>query len=204
MNKTHQKTIVFDLGNVLLSFDFQLAANQLAKHAQLSGSEIVGLINQSQLLHQFERGEISSEEFYTEVAQASKYQESLDQFRMDFSDIFEEIHPMVDFFRQLKRNGNRVALFSNTNEMATTFIRKKFSFFSDFDATFLSYQHGLMKPDAALYRIVETSLERSGEELFFIDDRPENIKAAIERNWSGIMHTDAYQTINAANTWLTA
>ena len=88
MNKAHQKTIVFDLGNVLLSFDFQLAANQLAKHAQLSASEIVGLINQSQLLHQFERGEISSEEFYTEVAQASKYQESLDQFRMDFSDIF--------------------------------------------------------------------------------------------------------------------
>lgn len=111
---------------------------------------------------------------------------------------------MVDFFRQLKRNENRVVLFSNTNEMATTFIRKKFSFFSDFDATFLSYQHGLMKPDAALYRIVETSLERPGKELFFIDDRPENIEAAIERNWSGIIHTDAHQTIEAANTWLTA
>lgn len=204
MNKAHQKTIVFDLGNVLLSFDFRVAANQLAKHAQLSAREIVSLINQSELLHQFERGEISSEEFYTEVAQASKYQESLDQFRMDFSDIFEEIQPMVDYFRQLKTNGNRVALFSNTNEMATEFIRKKFSFFSDFDVTFLSYQHGLMKPDAALYRKVETSLERSGKELFFIDDRPENIAAAIERNWSGIMHTDAHQTIEAANTWLTA
>jgi len=40
--------------------------------------------------------------------------------------------------------------------------------------------------------------------LFFIDDRPENVKAAIERNWSGIIHTDALQTIDAANTWLTA
>ena len=52
MNKTHQKTIVFDLGKVLLSFDFQIAANQLAKHAQLNANEIVGLINQSQLLHE--------------------------------------------------------------------------------------------------------------------------------------------------------
>ena len=204
MNNAHQKIIIFDLGNVLLSFDFQVAANQLAKHAQLSASEIVRLINQSKLLHEFERGEISSEEFYAEVAQASKYQESLDQFRMDFSNIFEEIQPMVDFFRQLKRNGNRVALFSNTNEMATEFIRKKFSFFSDFDAIFLSYQHGLMKPNAALYRKVETSLGRSGKELFFIDDRPENIAAAIECNWSGITHTNAPQTIKAANSWLTA
>jgi HAD superfamily hydrolase (TIGR01509 family) len=61
-----------------------------------------------------------------------------------------------------------------------------------------------MKPNAALYRKVETSLGRSGKELFFIDDRPENIAAAKKRNWTGIIHTDAQQTIKAANTWLAA
>jgi FMN phosphatase YigB (HAD superfamily) len=120
MSSALEKTIVFDLGNVLLSFDFQIAANQLAKHAEMDANEIVHLINQSELLHQFERGEISSHKFYEKVAEASQYNEGLNQFRLDFSDIFEEIHPMVDFFKQLKRSGYKIALFSNTNEMALT------------------------------------------------------------------------------------
>ena len=204
MSKEHQKTIVFDLGNVLLSFDFQIAANQLAKHTHTDATEILDLINQSELLHQFERGELTSNEFYVKVAAASKYRKDFNQFRLDFCDIFKEIQPMIEFFKQLKRNGYQVVLFSNTNEMAADYIREKYSFFNDFNAFFLSYQHGLMKPTSALYQKVEATLGKTGKDLFFIDDRPENIETAIKLDWSGIIHSDPIKTINAVNTWLTA
>lgn len=204
MDKSHEKTVIFDLGNVLLSFDFRIAANQLAKHSKIAEEEIVTLINQSKLLHQFERGEINSMQFYSEVTKACGYEKDLEQFSKDFSDIFEEIHPMVEFFKQLKRNGYKVALFSNTNEMATDFIRKQFSFLDEFDEIFLSYEHGIMKPTPSLYRIVESTLKKKGKDLFFIDDRPENIETAINLGWSGIIHTEAGKTINAVNSWLTA
>jgi epoxide hydrolase-like predicted phosphatase len=204
MSKFPQKTIVFDLGNVLLSFDFQIAANQLSVHAQSDPDEIVYLINQSELLHQFERGELSAKQFYDQVGQACGYKKDLKQFRLDFSNIFEEIQPMVDYFKQLKLNGYQVALFSNTNEMAKDFIQNKFSFFNNFDAVFLSYKHGLMKPTPALYKRVESALGKSGKDLFFIDDRPENIDTAFKLGWSGIIHTAPNKTINAANQWLTA
>ena len=204
MSNHPEKTIVFDLGNVLLSFDFQIAANQIAQNAQMSAADIVKLIDQSELLHQFERGEINSKAFFKTIAEASQYDKDFDHFQLDFSNIFEEINPMVEFFRDLKKRNFEVVLFSNTNEMATEFIRSRFEFFEEFDATFLSYQHGLMKPDLALYRIVENSLKRSGRELFFIDDRSENIEAAHELGWSGVIHKAPEKTKNAVNTWLTA
>jgi HAD superfamily hydrolase (TIGR01509 family) len=61
-----------------------------------------------------------------------------------------------------------------------------------------------MKPTPALYKKVESTLGKSGNELYFIDDRPENINTAISLGWSGIIHSDPNKTINAANTWLTA
>ena len=204
MSKCPEKAIVFDLGNVLLSFDFQIAANKIAQNAQMGADDIVKLIDQSKLLHQFERGEISSKAFYKTIAVATQYEKDFDHFQLDFSNIFEEIHPMIEFFRHLKNNGFKVVLFSNTNEMATEFIRKRYKFFEEFDAIFLSYQHGLMKPTPALYRIVEHSLKHTGRELFFIDDRSENIEAALGLGWSGIIHAAPETTKNAVNTWLTA
>jgi len=202
MNKQQDKAVIFDLGNVLLSFDFNIAAGKLAQQSDKSPSEIRTLIDQSSVLHTFEKGQMSQESFYKSISESSGYQGSLEEFRQDFSDIFAAIQPMIDFMRELKQQGITTGVFSNTNEMAADFIRARYTFFSEFDHYCLSYEHGAMKPEESLYRLVEKMSSRKGDQLFFIDDRAENVEAAIDLGWSGQVHSDPEQTISKVKAWL--
>jgi epoxide hydrolase-like predicted phosphatase len=202
MTDASTKAIVFDLGNVLLEFDFQLAATNLARHAEASPGMILKEINQTPLLHAFERGQISQQHFFETVAETCSYREDFNTFCNDFSDIFSEIEPMVAFHRSLKEKSIQTAIFSNTNEMAVGYIRKNFSFLKEFDTLCLSYEHGAMKPDLSIYHTVESLLGREPGKLCFIDDRRENVEAANSLGWYGLIHKDPCQTVEAVQGWL--
>ncbi|MEL4358794.1 MULTISPECIES: HAD family hydrolase [unclassified Luteococcus] len=51
------------------------------------------------------------------------------------------------------------------------------------DGRFISGALRLMKPDPAIFQHVEQALQTPVAELFFIDDRPENIAVAADRGW---------------------
>lgn len=204
MTETTSKAVVFDLGKVLLHFDFRIAANNLARHADATAEEILAHINQTPHLHAYEKGEVSSDAFYQNIGALCGYRESFEVFCQDFADIFKEWDVMINFMRSLKSKGVPVMVFSNTNEIAVSFIRKTFPFFSEFDEHCYSYEHGMMKPTSALYEKVEQILGRQGKNLFFIDDRAENVEAAIERGWSGQIHINPEQTILTVEKWLDA
>ncbi len=204
MNNHPNKTVIFDLGNVLLAFDFAIAAKQIARHSIRSAEDIQSLIDQSALLHQFERGEISQQQFFHEIARSCDYQADFDTFCLDFSDIFSAIDPMIQFMRSLKERHVPCVVFSNTNAMAVDWIRKTYSFFNEFDHYCLSYEHGVMKPDPEIYHQVESLTGLKGQSLFFIDDRAENIETCLRLGWTGQIHTDRKETIAKVNAWLDA
>jgi HAD superfamily hydrolase (TIGR01509 family) len=58
-----------------------------------------------------------------------------------------------------------------------------------FDDYVLSYQHGAMKPNAAIYAVVETITGRKGPDLIYLDDRAENVDAGTARGWRTILHS---------------
>jgi HAD superfamily hydrolase (TIGR01509 family) len=188
------RSIIFDLGKVLLDFDYSLAVRRIQKHCRISFSELQTLINQSPLLHRYETNLISTGQFFAEVQKASGFGGSIDQFREMFADIFTEIEPMVRLHARLRAEGLPTYVFSNTNEIAVGHIRKRFPFFKQFDGYVLSYEHNATKPDPALYQVVERVTGKRGAELLYIDDRPENIAAGQERGWQTILHEDPHQT----------
>ena len=64
-NATHPSTVppravVFDLGKVLLDFDYGRAARTLSVHSDVSATEFRAIVDQSPLLHRFETGLIST------------------------------------------------------------------------------------------------------------------------------------------------
>jgi HAD superfamily hydrolase (TIGR01509 family) len=91
-------------------------------------------------------------------------------------------------------------VFSNTNELAVGHIRRAFPFFQDFDGYILSYEHKVMKPDAALYEVVEKLAGLRGPDLLYIDDRPENVATGTARGWRTILHTSPEDT----RAWVTS
>ena len=185
---TFPKAVVFDLGKVLLDFDYGIAIGRIQKQCRLSRLELNRLIDQSPLLHRYETNLLSTAQFFAEVRNASGLSASLEEFREMFADIFTAIDPMVQLHADLRAQGTPTYIFSNTNEIAVHHIRARFPFFHQFDGYVLSYEHDVMKPDPALYEVVERATKACGPDLLYIDDRPENIAVGRARGWSTILH----------------
>lgn len=188
------KVVVFDLGKVLLDFDFGIVAPKIAARAKVSSAMVKRLIDQSPLLFRLETGLMTTEEFYREICKETGYAGSFEEFRDDFGDIFEPITPMLELQRLLRKRGIPTYIFSNTNDLAIPFIRRRYPFFSDFDGYIFSHEHGSMKPDAKLYEVVERVTGRRGPEIIYIDDRAENIAAGAARGWQVILQETPEKT----------
>lgn len=188
------QAVVFDLGKVLLDFDYGIVVRKLEPQGRLSFRELRRLIDQSPLLFRYEAGLMTTEEFFSELQAAAEFRGSLEEFSVLFGDIFSPIDPMIELHAQLRQRRVPTFILSNTNELAIRHIRQRFSFFRNFDGYVLSYEHGAMKPDAKLYEVIEQVSGRKGGELLYIDDRPENVAAGAARGWQSILHEDPEKT----------
>ena len=190
------KAIIFDLGKVLLDFDYGIAARTLAPKTRIGEQGIRGLLDQSPLLHQFESGKINATELYATFVAESGFTGTLADFRAAFGDIFTEIPAMIAMHAELKAAGLPTHILSNTNDIAVEHIQHRFPFFAGFTSYIFSHEVGAMKPMVPIYEALERSAGFSGTDLLYIDDRAENIDAAIARNWQCILHHDPATTVS--------
>lgn len=189
--------VVFDLGKVLLEFDYGIVARRLAAHSGRDAEQIRGLLDQSPLLFRLESGQMTNEEFFAEVSSLTGYTGELEEFANIFGDIFSAIHPMIDLHGRLRARGVPTFIFSNTNELAVRHIRANYAFFAHFTDYIYSHEAGAMKPDHRIYEVVERRSGRKGAELLYLDDRKENVDAGAARGWQVVHHQTPEQTIAA-------
>lgn len=183
------KVVVFDLGKVLVDFDFGIAAAGIAcRSTRLGVGEVVKLLDYAPLLVRYESGQIDTAQFCTEAISATGWQGTREEFERAFADIFSAIDPMIELHAQLRQRGVPTWILSNTNDLAASWIRRRFPFFSNFDGYMLSYQVKVMKPSPAIYQLIEQRTGCRGAELLFMDDRKENVDAAAVRGWQIIHH----------------
>lgn len=189
--------VVFDLGKVLLDFDYGIACRKIAARGRVTVEAVRRYIDQSALLLRYEKGLLTSADFFREAVAATGFAGDFTEFADTFADIFSAIEPMVQLHADLRARGVPTFIFSNTNELAIRHVRRRFPFFHQFDGYILSYEHGAMKPEAALYEVVERTTGKSGAEILYLDDRPENVEAGRARGWQVILQEDPAKTIAA-------
>jgi HAD superfamily hydrolase (TIGR01509 family) len=189
--------LVFDLGKVLVDFDYSIAARKIAPRCTPAADPEKFFSDHAALLTSYELGLLTTENFFKQIKEVSGFVGVQVEFNDFFADIFTPIQPMIDLHGELRKTKIPAYVFSNTNDLAVEHIRRKFPFFSDFDGYILSYEHGAMKPSAKLYEIVERASGRRGAEIVYIDDRPENVEAGAARGWQTILHEDPAKTRDA-------
>lgn len=199
MNKP--EVVVFDLGKVLVDFDYSVAARKIAAQADQSAAQVQELLDHSPLLFRFEHGHMTAQEFFDTVRSETKFRGSYEEFTAAFADIFSEMPRMIQLHGELRGQKIPTFIFSNTNEMAIHHVRRNFPFFGKFDGYILSYEHGAMKPDARLYEVVESKTGRSGAEILYIDDRAENVAGGAARGWRTILQETPEKTVAAMRTF---
>jgi putative hydrolase of the HAD superfamily len=194
--------IVFDLGKVLVDFDYGVAAGRIAARSNLSSDKIQPLIERSRLIIDYESGRLTRQEFFEFVRKATGFGGTIGEFSGFFADIFTPIQPTIDLHAGLRRRGFKTYIFSNTNDLAIEHIRRNFPFFQNFDGYIFSCETGAMKPDAKIYEAMEAASGRHGAEIIYIDDRPENIEAGSARGWKTILHESPEKSRAALEAFL--
>jgi putative hydrolase of the HAD superfamily len=186
--------IVFDLGKVLVDFDYSIAARKVAARSTKSLANLVSLLSTSPLIVQYETGLVTREEFFGQIRDAVGFQGDLAEFGGYFADIFTEIPPMIALHADLRRRGFKTYIFSNTNDLAIEHIRKNFPFYQDFDGYIYSYEVRAMKPKAKIYEAMENLCGRRGADIIYLDDRLENVEAGAARGWQDFLHESPEKT----------
>jgi FMN phosphatase YigB (HAD superfamily) len=188
------KAVIFDLGKVLLDFDYRIAGQKLAARSNKAAQEFTDLLLHPHILLQYETGLMSEEEFFQAVCKVTGYGGNFSEFSSSFGDIFTPIEPMIALQAELRQKGYPTYIFSNTNQLAVDHVRKVYPFFANFNGYVFSFEHRCMKPNPGLYEAVEKSSGRSGPELLYLDDRLENIEAGSARAWQTILHETPEKT----------
>ena len=189
--------VAFDLGKVLVDFDYHIAVSRIAARSTLPPDGIKTFLGQSHAIIDYESGRLTREEFYEQARQAIGFRGTIEEFGGFFADIFTEIPPMIELHAGLHRRGVPTCIFSNTNDLAVEHIRRNFPFFRDFDGYIFSYEVGAMKPDAKIYEALEKLVRRRGADIVYLDDRPENVAGGAARGWRTILHETPEKTRTA-------
>ena len=180
--------VVFDLGRVLVDFDYNIAVPRIAARSTLPLAGIKTFFFHSHLLVDYESGRLTRREFFEAVCKVTNFCGTIEEFGEFFADIFTEIPPMIELHAELRRRGIPTYIFSNTNDLAVEHIRRNFPFFRNFDGYVFSYKVKAMKPDATIYEALEKLTGRHGADILYIDDRPENVASGAARGWGTILH----------------
>lgn len=187
--------VYFDLGNVLASFDVRRACENVAQRWAVDPADVRRVVWDSGLQDRFEHGEVSVDEFAAAVRHglsldvaAAPTTELVDRL----SDMFEPILEMVDLVDEVRRCGTRLGIFSNTCEAHWLWLaRAEYAALrGPFDHVILSYEHGLMKPHLSLYRIAAEKTGEDAASILFLDDRVDNVAAAVASGWRAHQFTD--------------
>ncbi len=171
------KAILFDLGKVILDFNFDPAFRKLSKVTGLTPEAIRDHFSRSGLEVLYDGGKISSQHFYREVKKALKHPLSYKDFKKVWNAIFTPKLRMVALVKQLSRR-YRLVLISNTNAMHYAHVNRKYPVFGLFDRHILSFKEKMRKPDERIYRRAIAACKAGPDEIFYIDDREDLTTAA--------------------------
>ncbi len=170
------RTLLFDLGNVLLYFSHERMYEQMGNLCNRSGEEVRELLEEQQALTDFECGRLSRPEMHRLFESLTTVEVDRRRLMRAVSNIFTPNNSLLALLDPLKALGLRLVLLSNTNIAHISFVKKKFDLLAKFDAQILSYEVGSMKPDPPMYEAALDQIGCAPGECFYTDDIVENVE----------------------------
>ncbi|QDU98069.1 HAD-IA family hydrolase [Lignipirellula cremea] len=184
--------LYFDIGNVLLHVSHEQANQAMADVAGMAPETMRQLVfSDSGLEWKFERGDLDEPAFLAALNQAAGCELDPAAIRKANNEIFRLNTDILPLVTSLRCSNHRLGVFSNTSSWHWAYMRHRFSFFSFFAGAALSFEIGAMKPEPAAYAAAASLAGCAPEEIFFVDDRPENVAAAIVAGFQAVQYTTA-------------
>jgi len=187
-DNTKPDAVIFDIGNVLITWHPEKLYDTLMspdKRRAMFSSVDLHLMNDK-----IDRGGNWRKTVYST---ATAYPEYTDMIRLWHDRWAEMATPAItkswDILRRLRQQGTPVFALSNFGIETFAFAQTLYPELAEFDRRFISGHMGVTKPARRIYEMVEAETGLSGAQLFFADDRQENIDTAEAMGWQGHVFT---------------
>ena len=172
------KNVVFDVGNVLLSWDPSAILREHVAPGVDHDFYRRQIFDHADWID-LDRGTLEEEEAILRFAERTGA--PLDLLHRLVHASKTSLTPMPDslaLLEELHRSGVDLYCLSNMSHGTWEFLRPRHEFWSRFKGILISAELGLVKPDAAIYRHLLDTWSLAPAETVFLDDRPDNVKGA--------------------------
>ena len=193
MDRKNIDTVVFDIGNVLISFDpLEYLRESFNDDAVLY--LVCNAMFRSKEWLELDRGTLEEDEFVAIISsRIPEHKHHVKRVMEEWEGMLTPIEESVALVPVLKEKGYKLYLLSNFHKKAFKRVYEKYEFLKYFDGRLISSDYGLMKPEEAIYKkLIEVYNLNPGTTLF-IDDSEENVKAAEKLGFHTIHFKDSQQ-----------
>lgn len=179
------KNIIFDFGGVIVTIDHQEATRRFYALGLADAVKQLDPYTQTGIFGALEEGLISAEDFRMELSAMVGRDVTFEECKYCWLGYRKEVPQRnLNVLKRLKSEGYRLILLSNTNPFMMSWAESDefdgmgHSVHYYFDATYMSYLVGCMKPDCRFFSTVLKSESILPDETLFIDDGNRNVEMA--------------------------
>ena len=188
------RTIIFDLGGVLIDWNPRYVYNQIFKTEE----EVEWFLENVTTPDWNEQQDAGYPLHKATEELIAKHPEWAPQIKAYYGRWLEmlgdAIHETVEIFRQLKESG-KYKMYALTNWSAELFphAQERFEFLKWFDGIVVSGEEKIRKPFPEIYQLLLDRYDLSASQTIFIDDNLRNVKAAGETGMQTIFFKSPVQ-----------
>ncbi|MBV9621153.1 MAG: HAD family phosphatase [Gammaproteobacteria bacterium] len=179
------ESIVFDIGWVLIHLKYPPLHEFLCARGAQAPS-LHATLNACGL-EEHECGRLAGAGFIARLNAALHTPAAEEELHGLWRSMFVPDERMLALARRLTAT-HRVYLLSNIGDLHWEQLRREYRLHELGHGAVLSYRAGVMKPQPGIYLEAERALGLTPARTVFIDDREDNIAAARQRGWHGIVH----------------
>ena len=180
--------VVFDVGNVLLLWNFDELLNRILPDRPDLHAELTIRVFKSPYWCMRDRGSASVDEVIAAMSKTAPEMEPyIRRLMTDWVDI-PVITEGVEALKTCKAHGVKLYALTNYADKEFAYACKKHDFFSLFDDYVVSGRLHMVKPGFDIYKHLIDRFGLDPARTLFIDDSPANIEGALECGWQGICY----------------
>lgn len=174
------RAVIFDFGGVLC---FHPSEERFCRIADLFGISTLDLLRifwANRIA--YDAGKLDAAAYWRRVAEQAGMTfdaaqlPTLKRYEVELWNDFDE--RILGWAARLQAEGVRTAILSNLPQSIGEALRATPGFLDPFDHVTFSYELGITKPDAGIYRDALRGVDVAPGEALFLDDRPENVEGA--------------------------
>ena len=188
MTRQAVKLFIFDLGKVLIDFDFSIAIQRLENFGKVDPSKVQGLFRTSSLSKKWDAGLMNGDEFFKTVRDELELTIPIGQFLPIWNEIFTENKETIRLAEILNQS-SRVLILSNTNPWHAEYIRENFPWIHHFYDFIASCDVHLLKPDPEIFKLALKRGNANPYETLYVDDMEENVRQTKSLGFDSILFT---------------